>query len=697
VSEAADLDSTPGQESGAGSVGGLIRTKIGIMTHLAPRASHLGEAEAAEIRGAAKKCFDRGETHLVLDLAAVAVLDSVVLEQLADIQDAAMRLGGWLKLAHAHSLVQDIIRITGFTDYVTLMDTTSSDLGPTDVPDTQSTARRLGDILLAKGLVTEKQIAEAIEIQQKTSRRLGQIIIEKGWVPEPEVLKALGVQLDVPFVHLRPGIYDPAIAKLLNKSTARRLRVLPLQRVRGTVSLATVDPQAVPAFDEVAKSIDCQIQPVLASQEDINEAINEAYGETTYSIEFIGDVDDDFEVIENLASDDYAAIDEMAEGSPVINMVNALVQRAVRDGASDIHIEPARNKARVRFRVDGVLYEVTTLRPDVIPAVVSRLKVMANLDIAERRLPQDGRIQVHTQGRAVDLRFSSMPGLYGEKVVLRVLDKNQALLDVEKLGMSEGNLSSYRSLLEHSHGLILVTGPTGSGKTTTLYAALNYLNSIEKNIVTIEDPVEYQLDIINQNEVRDNIGLSFSKILKHTLRQDPDIVMVGEIRDRETAQIAVQAALTGHLVLSTLHTNHAIGAVSRIIDMGVEPYLLSSGLIGVLAQRLVRATCTACKTTFTASPEIVERYGWQDEGRVQLTRGRGCQECYDSGYKGRFGVHEILDADEKLQRLITTNPARDDLTRYLRERKFRSMFDDGLDHVRQGKTTIEEISRVLTS
>ncbi|MFB3104871.1 MAG: ATPase, T2SS/T4P/T4SS family [Pseudomonadales bacterium] len=597
------------------------------MTHLAPRASHLGEAEAAEIRRAAKKCFDRGETHLVLDLAAVGVLDSVVLEQLADIQDAAMRLGGWLKLAHADSLVQDIIRITGFTDYVTLMDTTPSELGPTDVPDTQSTSKRLGDILLAKGLVTEKQIAEAIEIQQKTSRRLGQIIIEKGWVPESEVLKALGVQLDVPYVHLRPGIYDPAIASLLNKSTARRLRVLPLQRVRGIVFLATIDPQAIPAFDEVAKSINCQIQPVLASQEDINDAINEAYGETADSIEFIGDVDDDFEVIENLAPDDYAAIDEMAEGSPVINMVNALVQRAVRDGASDIHIEPARNKARVRFRVDGVLYEVTTLRSDVIPAVVSRLKVMANLDIAERRLPQDGRIQVHTQGRAVDLRFSSMPGLYGEKVVLRVLDKNQALLDVEKLGMSEGILNSYRSLLEHSHGLILVTGPTGSGKTTTLYAALNYLNSIEKNIVTIEDPVEYQLDIINQNEVRDNIGLSFSNILKHTLRQDPDIVMVGEIRDRETAQIAVQAALTGHLVLSTLHTNHAIGAVSRIIDMGVEPYLLSSSLIGVLAQRLVRATCTACKTTFTASPEIVERYGWQDEDQVQLTRGRGCQEC----------------------------------------------------------------------
>ncbi|MCZ6854143.1 MAG: ATPase, T2SS/T4P/T4SS family, partial [Gammaproteobacteria bacterium] len=537
-------------------VGGLIRTKIGVMTHLAPRSSRLGEAEAAEIQEVSKDCFDCGETQLVLDLVAVRVLNSAVLEQLADIQDAAMHLGGWLKLVHADSLVQDIIRITGFTDHVSLMEATPSDLGRTDDPGTQPAGqKRLGDILLARGLVTEKQVAEAVDLQLKTSLRLGQIIVEKNWVPEQEVLKALGEQLDVPFVRLRPGIYDPAIARLLNRSVARRLRVLPLQKVRGTLFLATVDPQAVPAFDEVGKNINCQIQPILALQDEINEAINEAYGETTDSIEFIGDVDDDFEVVENLAPDDYALIDEMAEGSPIVNMVNALVQRAVRDGASDIHIEPARNRARVRFRVDGVLYEVTTLRLDVLPAVVSRLKVMANLDIAERRLPQDGRIQVHTQGRAVDLRFSSLPGLYGEKVVLRVLDKNKALLDVDKLGMSEENLNSYKSLLGRSHGLILVSGPTGSGKTTTLYAALNYLNSIEKNIVTIEDPVEYQIDIINQNQVRENIGLSFSNILKHTLRQDPDIVMVGEIRDRETAKIAVQAAMTGHLVLSTLHTN----------------------------------------------------------------------------------------------------------------------------------------------
>ena len=373
------------------SVIGLIRTKIGVMTHLAPRASRMGEAEAVEIRGVAKDCFDRGETHLVLDLASVGVLDSAVLEQLADIQDAAMRLGGCLKLAHADSLVLDIIRITGFTDYVALMDTMPSDLTPTDILNAEAPSGRLGDILLAKGLLSEKRVAEAVEIQQKTSRRLGQIIIEKGWVPEQQVLKALGEQLEVPFVHLRPGIYDPAVAKLLSKSAARRLGVLPLQRIRGVVFLATVDPQAVPAFDEVAKSINCQIQPILALQDAIDEAINAAYGETIGSIEFIGDVDDDFEIVTNLAPNDYALIDEMGEGSPVINTVNALVQRAVRDGASDIHIEPARNKARVRFRVDGVLYEVTTLRSDVLPAVVSRLKVMANLDIAERRLPQDGQ------------------------------------------------------------------------------------------------------------------------------------------------------------------------------------------------------------------------------------------------------------------------------------------------------------------
>ena len=668
----------------------LLKTRVGIMTHLAPRTSLTVESEIRELGDAADECLKQGDTRLVVDLGSVQVLNSAALEMLASIQDRAIRLGGWVKLASANAVIKDILRLTGFTRYISLMDEDA-----TLSPPSTGTQKRLGDILVSRGLLTANRVNEAVEMQKKTSRRMGQIIIDRGWVSENDVLDALSEQLSVPYVRLRSGIYDPDVAALIKKSVASRLRVLPLQKVMDTIYLATGDPQAMPAFDEVEQATGLRVQPVLARREDILRCLNDAYSGNADTFDLLSEVDEDFEVVENILPDDYAAIDEMAEGSPVINLVNSLVQRAIRDGASDIHIEPSRSKSRVRCRIDGVLYEVTTLRSELHPAIVSRLKVMANLDIAERRLPQDGRIQVHTQGRAVDLRFSSLPGLFGEKVVLRVLDKNQSLLDVNKLGLSQHNLDKFKSLLNNSHGLILVTGPTGSGKTTSLYAALNYLNSIEKNIVTIEDPVEYQLDIVNQNEVHDKIGLSFSTILRHTLRQDPDIVMVGEIRDKETAEIAVQAALTGHLVLSTLHTNHAIGAITRMIDMDVEPYLLSSALIGVVAQRLVRTICPACKTSYVASPEVVQRYGWDAAGQVHLARGRGCTECYDSGYKGRMGIHEILEAKEELQRLITTNPSRDELSRYLKEHDVRTLFYDGLDHVREGRTTIEEISRVI--
>jgi type IV pilus assembly protein PilB len=668
----------------------VLTTKVGIMTHLAPRSSLTGEAEIANLKSAATTCLQQGDTQLVIDLGSVQALNSAALETLADIQDIAIRQGGWVKLAHATPIVKDILYLTGFSEYVGLMDSDASEyLRSANRP------KRLGDILVAKGLLTEERIGEAIDLQKKTSRRMGQIIIDKGWVSELDVLGALSEQLSVPFVRLRAGIYDLDIVGLLKTNTVRRLQILPLQKVRGVLYLATVDPQAIPAFDEVAQYTGCKVQPVIARREDILNSINDACSGNMDTVELLNDVDEDFEVVENLVPDDYSAIDEMAEGSPVINLVNSLVQRAIRDGASDIHIEPSRKKSRVRCRIDGVLYEITTLKPELHPAVVSRLKVMANLDIAERRLPQDGRIQVHTQGRAVDLRFSSLPGLFGEKIVLRVLDKNHSLLDVNKLGFSTDNLGTFKSLLDNSHGLILVTGPTGSGKTTSLYAALNYLNSIEKNIVTIEDPVEYQIDIVNQNEVHDKIGLSFSTILRHTLRQDPDIVMVGEIRDRETAEIAVQAALTGHLVLSTLHTNHAIGAITRMIDMDVEPYLLSSALIGVVAQRLVRTICPACKTRYVAGPDVARKFGWDDAQQIQLARGRGCPECYDSGYKGRMGIHEILDITDELQRLITTNPGRDVLKAYIRDHNIQTLFEDGLDHVRNGETTIEEISRVI--
>jgi type IV pilus assembly protein PilB len=469
-----------------------------------------------------------------------------------------------------------------------------------------------------------------------------------------------------------------------------------LFKVRGVLFLATANPQAIPILDEVEEHVGCSVRPILAGREDILKMLNEQVPGVEYASELIGMVDDDFEVVENLILSDYAAIDEMAGGSPVINLVNALIQRAVNDGASDIHIEAFRTYSRIRFRIDGLLYEFQSPKIELHAPMVSRLKVMANLNIAERRLPQDGRIQVFTQGRSVDLRFSSLPGLHGEKVVLRVLDKNQAVFNLDGLGMSDVNLQTLTKLLKSNNGLILVTGPTGSGKTTSLYSALNYLNSIEKNIVTIEDPVEYQMDIINQNEVRTDIGLTFAKLLKHVLRQDPDIIMVGEIRERETAEIAVQSALTGHLVLSTLHTNDSIGAITRMIDMGVEPYLLSSALIGVVAQRLVRTVCPACRTDSIAPPDLIERHGWQGRGKVRLARGRGCQQCYDSGYKGRMGIHETIETDTDLQSLIMSSPGRDDLTAFMEKRGVVSLFKDGMERVLEGRTTIEEVARSIS-
>ncbi len=672
----------------------VLCTRVGVMMQLSPRTSLVDASRITNLAATARLCLQQGDIQLVLDLRTVPVVNSAALEVIADIRDQSVQLGGWLKLAHPNSIVLDILTISGLAESITIID---ADPAKHQQAGPVSCHRKLGEILVSNGLLTEERVLEAIQVQKKTGVRLGKIIIDKGWVPEQDVLRALGEQLSVPFVRLRPGVFDPVIVGLIDRKIAQRLQVLPLQKVRDVLALATTDPQAIPLFDEIETRTGYRVRPVIVQRKEILESINETYSGDIETLELIGDVDEDFEVVENILPDDYAVIDERAEGSPITNLVNSIIQRAIKDGASDIHIEPSRTKSRVRYRIDGVLYEITVLRIDMHPSIVSRLKVMANLDIAERRLPQDGRIQVHTRGRTVDLRFSSLPGLFGEKIVLRILDKNQSLLDINRLGMSSTNLGKFTSLLGNSNGLVLVTGPTGSGKTTTLYAALNHLNSIEKNIVTIEDPVEYQIDIVNQNEVRDHIGLSFSSILRHTLRQDPDIIMVGEIRDRETAEIAVQSALTGHLVLSTLHTNHAIGAITRLIDMGVEPYLLSSALTGVIAQRLVRGICPACKTRFIAPPDVVKRYGWEDQGQVHLARGRGCHECYDSGYKGRFAIHELLKVDETLERLVSNNPGREELSVYLRDHDVTTLFEDGLNHVLQGETTLEEVSRVINA
>ena len=561
----------------------------------------------------------------------------------------------------------------------------------------RSKTKRLGELLVEKGLLTEEQCRHALDIQKKTGRRLGQAIIELGFVKEEELLQVLSKQMTLPHIWLRKGLIDPKIINIISAEKARLHKIIPMFRIKNNLILATSDPQAIFVMDEIEEATGLAVQPVLTRSNDIDKAIEEYYGGSVEIPDYIGNFDEEaIHLVESKAQYDFQKIEEMSEGSPIINLVNMIILRAIRDKASDIHIEPDKKRLRIRYRVDGILYEAMTQKLDYPPAVVSRLKVMANLDIAERRMPQDGRIQVMVEGRTVDLRFSSMPGILGEKIVLRILDKRNAILDLNHLGFSEETLSTLKRFIKRPFGLILVTGPTGSGKTTTLYAAINHLNSLEKNIVTIEDPVEYQMEIVNQNQVKDSIGLTFSVILRHTLRQDPDIIMVGEIRDKETAEIAIQASLTGHMVLSTLHTNDSPSAITRLLDMGIEPYLISSSLTGVIAQRLVRTICPKCTMLYYPSTAILERYGWKEERHLQLAKGKGCPECYDSGYKGRMGLYELLEVTEDVQSLILTNPSLEEIRRHLKGKGNITMEIEGVKRVREQLTTFEEVSRAVT-
>ncbi len=674
----------------------VARSKRGSAIHLAPPGPLTTDVAIESLRQMLEACIARDEIHIIVNFSKVALINSAALECLLDSHDQLTRMGGELKIGQANTIVHDVLNMTGVTDSIQFSEGRRQRRANVITPIRPDVPMRLGERCIVKGLVTEEQISKAIGLQSKTGRRLGQILQDQGLVSEQDLLSVLSEQLALPFALLRTGLFDPDVVGLLGKIAARSKTVVPLFSIRGTLYLATSDPQDIPALDAIAELTRRKISPVLATSDNISDIINEAYADNHDLSEYIGELDSDtdLEIIKQEPVDDFVTIDEVASGSPVINLINGLIQRAVRDGVSDIHIEPLRHHCRIRFRIDGVLYPAMSPPADIQPALVSRLKVMADLDIAERRMPQDGRIQVYTHGRTIDLRFSSLPGLFGEKIVLRVLDKTETVTNVDKLGMNEKNLETYKRLLERSFGLILVTGPTGSGKTTTLYAALNYLSSPEKSLVTIEDPVEYQLDMINQNQVRENIGLSFSTVLRHILRQDPDIIMVGEIRDKETAEIAVQASLTGHLVLATLHTNDSAGAITRLLDIGVEPFLLSSALIGVFAQRLVRTICPDCKTQFVAPPGSLKRFGVADE-RVHLSKGRGCAACYDSGYRGRIAVHEVLEPDTEIQRIMISNPSRDELTRQAQRLGAVSMLDDGIQRALAGKTTIEEVTRVV--
>jgi type IV pilus assembly protein PilB len=552
----------------------------------------------------------------------------------------------------------------------------------------------LGEQLVAAGLIERAQLDTALSRQTESGQRLGETLLELGFVTEDQLLPFVEGQLGVPAVRLREGLLDPLAVRLLPRGFAERLGVIALFRVRQELTVATDDPLDLEKIDRIETTTCLKVRPVFAFKAAIERIIRRAYEEDFRVDAVTADLDDSAVELRADADMDVSSVHQLVEGSPVINLVNYLVLQAVRKGASDIHIEPGRKSATVRYRIDGQLVEVLRPRRDIYPTIVSRIKVMGKMDIAEHRMPQDGRCQVVADGKEVDLRISTLPTVLGEKVVMRVLDKGRLTFDLGALGMPTDVLSVVKDLLRKPHGLLLVTGPTGSGKTTTLYSALELIKSVHRNIVTVEDPVEYQIELINQVQVESGRGMGFAGALRSILRQDPDVIMVGEIRDPETAQVAVQAALTGHLVLSTLHTNDSAGAVMRLMDMGVESYKLAAALVGVLAQRLVRTICPHCRTTYYASAEYLQTLHFNGDPRRSWAKGEGCRECFDTGFQGRKGIYEVLPSDPELRRLIARDSPVDVLRQWLVDHGYQTLLAGGLRLAEAEETSLEEVARV---
>jgi type IV pilus assembly protein PilB len=555
--------------------------------------------------------------------------------------------------------------------------------------------KQLAEILIDMGLVTQEQLDQAQAEQTETGKRLGRILIDMGLVKEQDLVAALASQIGLRFVDLSDATVDATAAALLPEPVARKYRALPIGYEDEKLLVAMADPANLFALDDIRTITGMDVQPVVATAADIEAAIRK-YSQFDESVESVvseasAAAEDDVLELERLAQ---TAVDE----GPIVKMVNLLITQAIGDRASDIHIEPTERDVRIRYRVDGVLHEVMRSPKNVQAGLISRLKVMADINIAERRIPQDGRISLTVGGKGVDLRVATLPTVYGEKVVIRVLDKSSVLLRLEDLGFLEEAYRNFEVAFHKPYGAILVTGPTGSGKSTTLYATLNQINSPEKNIITVEDPVEYRLSGINQVQVNNRAGLTFAAALRSILRADPDVVLIGEIRDRETAIIAIEASLTGHLVLSTLHTNDAPSSLPRLIEMGVEPYLAASAIDCVVAQRLLRKLCAKCKEPYKPERGELEEAGFPEfiwDDIEELMRPVGCSACAKTGFRGRLGIYEIMSVSEEIERMVVERESSDTIKRSALNDGMIQLREDGLEKVRTGVTSIQEVLRVV--
>jgi type IV pilus assembly protein PilB len=556
---------------------------------------------------------------------------------------------------------------------------------------------RLGDALLEQGAVSNEQLARALAQQKSTGAMLGEILVEQGIIPAAKLIDAISAMSGIRGCVLRHGLIDPAIFKLIGEEEAQRLVAIPMFKVRDTLTVAMAEPQSLPRIDRLRQLTGCKIRPVLALAGNIQEFITKyKAGDVNVDAFLTSLAESDVEVVEKESVDEgpIADLDKLVAGSPIVNLVNVMLLTAVRDKASDIHIEPDKKGTRIRYRIDGVLRDMMKPPPGMHSAIISRVKVIGKMDIAEKRLPQEGRVRIVAEGREIDLRVSSMPTLLGEKLVMRILDKANLRVRMEDLGFRPDALAIVKRMLDRPHGLFLVTGPTGSGKTTTLYSALDLVRSPELNILTVEDPVEYQLELVNQIQVQSNIGLTFARALRSILRQDPDVIMVGEIRDEETARVAVQAALTGHLVLATLHTNDAPGAVARLLDMGIESYLLSGAMVGVIAQRLARTVCANCATKYFPTENELMDAGLADKAGRAFRKGEGCPNCHDTGFRGRLGIYEVMEVTPELRRLIHQAAPTHLMWELLRKLGVMSLRDEGVQLALDGKTSLDEVLRV---